>query len=57
MERQGKLGDYFAWVPQHRLCIAKDFMKAALESNGWTPESQVSDRPSADGYVTQKLRA
>ena len=41
MERQGKLGDYFAWVPQHRLCIAKDFMKAALEANGWTPESKV----------------
>jgi hypothetical protein len=47
MEHQGKLGDYFAWVPQHRLCIAKDFMKAALEANGWTPESQV--RVLADG--------
>jgi len=47
MERQGRLGDYFAWVPQHRLCIEKDFMKAAMESNGWTPESQV--RVLADG--------
>ena len=47
MERQGQLGDYFAWVPQHRLCITKDFMKAALEADGWTPESQV--RVLADG--------
>jgi hypothetical protein len=47
MERQGKLGDYFAWVPRHRLCIEKDFMKAALEDNGWRPESQV--RVLADG--------
>jgi len=47
MERQGKLGDYFAWVPQYRHCIAGDFMKAALEANGWTPESQV--RVLADG--------
>ena len=47
MERQGTLGDYFAWVPQHRLCPEEDFMKAALEANGWTPESQV--RVQADG--------
>ena len=47
MERQGKLGDYFAWVPQHRLCFSKDYMKAALESNGWTPKSKV--RVLADG--------
>jgi hypothetical protein len=37
MEQEGKLGGYFAWVPQHRLCFTKDFMKAALEANGWTP--------------------
>jgi hypothetical protein len=47
MEREGKLGGYFAWVPQHRLCFTKDFMKAALEANGWTPESKV--RVLADG--------
>jgi hypothetical protein len=47
MERQGELGGYFAWVPQHRLCFTKDFMKAALEANGWTPKSQV--RVLADG--------
>ena len=47
MERQGKLGDYFAWVPQHRLCFTPDFMKAALEANGWTPKSKV--RVMADG--------
>ena len=47
MERQGELGDYFAWVPQHRLCFTTDFMKAALEANGWTPESKV--RVMADG--------
>src|SRR5262249_5865380 len=47
MERQGKLGDYFAWGPQHRLCFSKDYMKAALESNGWTPKSKV--RVLADG--------
>jgi hypothetical protein len=41
MEREGKLGGYFAWVPQHRLCFKKDFMKAALEANGWTSESKV----------------
>ena len=47
MERQGKLGGYFAWVPPHRLCFTEDFMKAALEANGWTPKSQV--RVMADG--------
>ena len=47
MERQGELGGYFAWVPQHRLCFTKDYMKAALEDNGWTPKSQV--RVMADG--------
>jgi len=47
MERQGKLGDYFAWVPQHRWCFSKDYLKAALESNGWTPKSKV--RVLADG--------
>src|ERR1039457_1870193 len=47
VERQGELGDYFAWVPQHRLCFPKDFMKAALEANGWTADSKV--RVLADG--------
>src|SRR5262249_49328905 len=47
MERQGKLGDYFAWVPQHCLCFSKGYMKAALESNSWTPKSKV--RVLADG--------
>jgi hypothetical protein len=47
MERQGELGDYFAWVPQHRLCLTTDFMKAALEANGWTSDSKV--RVLADG--------
>jgi hypothetical protein len=47
MERQGELGDYFAWVPQHRLCLTADFMKAALEANGWTSNSKV--RVLADG--------
>jgi hypothetical protein len=47
MERRGESGGYFAWVPQHRLCFTKDFMKAALEDNGWTPKSQV--RVLADG--------
>jgi hypothetical protein len=47
MARQGELGGYFAWVPQHRLCFTKEFMKAALEANGWTPKSQV--RVLADG--------
>jgi hypothetical protein len=42
-----KVGGYFAWVPQHRLCFTKHFMKAALEANGWTPESKV--RVLADG--------
>jgi len=47
LERPGELGGYFAWVPQHRLCFTKDYMKAALESNGWTPKSKV--RVMADG--------
>ena len=47
MERRGELGSYFAWVPQHRLCFTKDYMKAALEANGWTPKSEV--RVMADG--------
>jgi hypothetical protein len=47
MERDDQLGGYFAWVPQHRLCFTRDFMKAALEANGWTPKSKV--RVLADG--------
>jgi hypothetical protein len=46
-EREGQLGGYFAWVPQSRLCGEESYMKAALEANGWTPESQV--RVLADG--------
>jgi hypothetical protein len=41
MEHQDELGDYFAWVPQHRLCLTTDFMKAALEANGWASDSKV----------------
>jgi hypothetical protein len=40
-EREGQLGGYFAWVPQSRLCGEESYMKAALEANGWTPESQL----------------
>ena len=47
VQRQGGLGGYFAWVPQHRLCFTEDFMKAALEANGWTAKSKV--RVMADG--------
>ena len=47
MEREGQLGGHFAWVAQHRLCDAKAFMKAALQTNGWTQGSQV--RVLADG--------
>ena len=47
VEREGQLGGHFAWVAQHRLCDPETFMKAALENNGWTPDSQV--RVLADG--------
>jgi hypothetical protein len=47
IERDGQLGGHFAWVAQHPLCGAEDFMKAALEANGWTKKSQV--RVLADG--------
>jgi hypothetical protein len=47
IERDGQLGGHFAWVAQHRTCDEKAFMKAALEDNGWTPESEV--KVLADG--------
>ena len=47
IERDGQLGGRFAWVAQHRACDAGAFMKAALQSNGWTAKSQV--RVLADG--------
>ena len=47
MEREGQLGGCFAWVAQHRRCDPEAFMKAALQTNGWTQESQV--RVLADG--------
>jgi hypothetical protein len=47
IEREGRLGGCFAWVAQHPTCNAEAFMRAALEDNGWTQESQV--RVLADG--------
>jgi hypothetical protein len=47
IERDRQLGGRFAWVAQHRSCDAEAFMKAALQSNGWTAKSQV--RVLADG--------
>jgi hypothetical protein len=47
VEREGRLGDYFAWLPQNRSCDAVAFMRAALEANGWTQKSKV--RVLADG--------
>ena len=47
VEREGRLGGYFAWLPQHRSCDAVAFMRAALEANGWTQKSKV--RVLADG--------
>lgn len=42
MERDGLLGGSFAWVAQYPLCDDLAYMKAALETNGWTPESHVT---------------
>ena len=36
MEREGQLGGRFAWIAQHRRCDPEAFMKAALQTNGWT---------------------
>jgi hypothetical protein len=47
MEREGQLGGHFAWVTQHRLCDAEAFLKAALQTHGWTQGSEV--RVLADG--------
>lgn len=41
VERDGILAGRFAWVTQYPLCDDLAYMKAALESNGWTPESRV----------------
>jgi hypothetical protein len=40
--RDGFLGGSFAWVTQYPLCDDLAYMKAALETNGWTPESCVT---------------
>jgi hypothetical protein len=47
VEREGELGGYFAWVPQYRLCGEESYIRAALEADGWKPESQL--RVLADG--------
>jgi hypothetical protein len=41
IERDGQLGDRFAWVAQ-RPTDPLEFMKAALENNGWTSASRVA---------------
>jgi hypothetical protein len=40
VERDGKLGGRFAWIAQWP-ADSVEFMKAALEDNGWTAESKV----------------
>jgi hypothetical protein len=47
IEREGRLGGYFAWVAQHPMCDAEAFMKAALDDHGLTQTSRV--RVLADG--------
>jgi len=42
VERDGFLGGSFAWVTQYPLCDDLAYMKAALETHGWTPESHVT---------------
>ena len=42
VERDGLLGGSFAWVTQYPLCDDLAYMKAALETHGWTPESHVT---------------
>jgi hypothetical protein len=42
VERDGFLAGSFAWVTQYPLCDDLAYMKAALETNGWTPESRVT---------------
>src|SRR5450631_1875306 len=41
LEREGRLGGYFAWVAQHPMCDAGAFMKAALDDHGFTQTSRV----------------
>ncbi len=41
IERDGQLGDRFAWIAQ-RPTDPVDFMKATLENNGWTSASRVA---------------
>jgi hypothetical protein len=47
IEREGVPAGCFAWIAQHWSCNEEAFMKAALETNGWTPKSQI--RVLADG--------
>lgn len=47
IEREGAPARCFAWMAQHWSCDGEAFMKAALETNGWTPKSQL--RVLADG--------
>ena len=47
IEREDRLGGYFAWVAQHSMSDAGTFMRAALEDTGWTRASHV--RVLADG--------
>jgi hypothetical protein len=47
IEREGRLGGYFAWVAAHPMCDAEAFMKAALDDHGLTQTSRV--RVLADG--------
>jgi hypothetical protein len=40
IERDGRLAVRFAWIPRWPSAAAQ-FMKAALQSNGWTPETKL----------------
>jgi hypothetical protein len=41
IEREDLPAGCFAWVAQHWSCNEEAFMKAALETNGYTPKSQI----------------
>jgi hypothetical protein len=47
IEREGRLGGYFAWVAQHPMCEPEAFMRTALDDHGLTKTSHV--RVLADG--------
>jgi hypothetical protein len=57
VDNDGILPGSFAWITQYPLCDDLAYMKAALEGNGWAPQSHVTVlADGADGAEQPRMR-